>query len=60
MTTDDYKAALETTRKLMKNMQRQNKLMAMALKYYADPDNQRDIALVDRGSIARRVFSGNH
>ncbi len=56
MTIDDYKAALETTRKLMKNMRRQNKHYRKALEKYAFTD-WRTLTLIHKNRIAKEALN---
>jgi len=55
MTSDDYKAALDATRKMMANLQIQNEKLIKTLRYYADTD-WREVTLFDTGKKAREVL----
>ena len=35
---------------------RKNQVLIAALEYYADPKNARNIAMIDRGALARQVL----
>ena len=64
MTKEDYKAALETTRNLFSELQKENEALIkensklkQALEYYANSSNIRDIVLFDCGRMAREMLT---
>jgi len=55
MNQTDYKAALESTRAMMINIQTQNERFIKTLKIYARSD-WRDLVLFDQGKAARKIL----
>lgn len=55
MTNEDYKAVYNQVQALLDGALRQNEALIQGLKYYADTD-WRDLSLVDRGELARKII----
>jgi hypothetical protein len=59
MSTDEYKAVLETVRTTLDGALKQNEALIQGMRYYADGGKwqSREIPMMDRGERARKILA---